>query len=154
MDSDCLQKLIGSDKWVAFATTDGDRPRVRMMTVRCYRGGLWTFTSASSAKAKQLGLNNKFEFVAHLAGEGGVSSVRASGWAETIDDTTVRRELAASSPSFGDHWSSFEDPDFMLLKLNIETMEVERGPDTKAERYVLDPQGGLRGSTDTSGTTP
>lgn len=108
-----------------------------MMTIRCYDGHLWTLTSASSAKAQQLRLNDRFEFVAHLAEDKGISSLRASGRAEVIEDASVRRRLASSCQSFDDHWSSPDDPDFMLLRLDVDAIEVERGPDTKAERHLI-----------------
>lgn len=138
MDTEQLEKLMGVDRWAAFATMDDDQPRVRMMTVRWHGGSLWSFTSAFSAKGGQLKRNDKFEFVIHMAGEGNVSSLRAAGRAEMIGDPSIREELAAASPSFKEHWSSSDDPDFMLLRLNIDAVEIERGPDTKAERYTLD----------------
>jgi general stress protein 26 len=137
MNTQELLGLLARDRWVAFATVDDGQPRVRMMTVLYHRGKLWCFTSASSAKANQLRHNDKFEFVAHMAEEGRVSSLRATGQAEIVDDSVVKKELSTSFPVFKDHWQSFDDPDFMLLRLNIESIEVERGPDTKAEKFTL-----------------
>lgn len=137
MNTQELLGLLAKDRWVAFATVDGGQPRVRMMTVLHHRGKLWCFTSASSAKANQLRRNDKFEFVAHMAGEGNVSSLRATGRAEIVDDSVVKKDLSSSFPMFKDHWQSFDDPDFMLLRLDIESIEIERGPDTKAEKFNL-----------------
>jgi uncharacterized pyridoxamine 5'-phosphate oxidase family protein len=133
-----LLGLLEKDRWVAFATVEGDQPRVRMMTVLFHKGKLWCFTSASSAKANQLRLDDKFEFVAHTAGEGNVSSLRATGRAEIVEDLAVKDELSTTFPVFKEHWRSSDDPDFMLLRLSIQSIEVERGPDTKAEKYIPD----------------
>jgi len=130
-------KLLAKDRWVAFATVDGGQPRVRMMTVKYHGGKLWCFTSASSAKADQLRHDDRFELVVHLAEEGGAGSVRAMGRAEIVEDLRIKEELSASFSPFKDHWQSFEDPDFMLLRLNVESVEIELGPDAKAERFAL-----------------
>jgi len=137
MNAQELLGLLAKDRWVALATADGGQPRVRMVTVLNHGGKLWCFTSASSAKACQLRDNDKFEFVAHMAGEGGISSLRAMGRAEIVDDTDIKEEISTSFPVFKDHWQSFDDPDFMLLRLDIESIEIERGPDTKAEKFIL-----------------
>ena len=137
MNAQEMLGLLAKDRWVAFATVDGGQPRVRMMTVLYHRGKLWCFTSSSSAKAHQLRHNDKIEFVAHMAGEGNVSSLRATGRAEIVDDPVVKKELSTSFPVFKDHWQSFDDPDFMLLRLDVESIEIERGPDTKAEKFTL-----------------
>jgi len=137
MDAQELLRLLAKDRWVAFATVDDGQPRVRMMTVSLHDRQLWCFTSAASAKAGQLKRDDRFELVAHMEGEGNISSLRAMGRAEVVTDLSVKEALATANPSFKEHWSSFEDPDFMLLRLQVESIEIERGPATKAERYVL-----------------
>ncbi len=132
-----IHRLLAKDRHVALATNDRGQPRVRMMTIKCHAGKLWCFTGASSTKASQLKVDRRFEFVANLYEEGSAGSLRATGLATIVTDPQKKKELADSFPSFKDHWQSPIDPDFMLLRLDVETVEIERGPDAKAERYVL-----------------
>lgn len=141
MNAQQALKILAKDRWVAFATVDEGQPRVRMMTVKYHEGRLWCFTSASSAKIRQLKRESRFEIVANLSEEGSSGSVRAAGRAEMVEDLSVKEDLSKVFEPFKDHWKSHRDPDFMLLRLNIDRLEVETGPDGKPEVFPLDVQG-------------
>ena len=118
--SDELRQILNQFKetqFVALATMDGMRPRVRPMTLICLDGRFWMVTSTSSNKVAQIGRNANVEFTYQFDANGEDCCIRILGKAEIIKDGNTKASIARRIGFFSNHWSGPEDPDYTLLEI-------------------------------------
>jgi len=104
-------------QFVAFATIDGMRPRVRSMTLIYLDRRFWMVTSTSSNKVIQIKQNANVEFTYQFNENSEDCCIRILGKAEIIKDDKTKTSIAKRLGFFGNHWSSPEDPDYTLLEI-------------------------------------
>jgi general stress protein 26 len=104
-------------QFVALATFDGMRPRVRPMTLIYLDRSFWMVTSASSSKVMQIRQNPDVEFTYQFSENGEDCCIRILGKAKIISDKKTRTSIANRIGFFKDHWSGPEDPDYTLLEI-------------------------------------
>ncbi len=89
---------------IYLATIDGDKPRVRPVTVMRKGDEIFTVSMSKSSKIEQIKKNNRVEFAFSLP-DIGFNSVRVECTAEIIEDKKVRAKI-------------FDSPEHELIKLN------------------------------------
>jgi general stress protein 26 len=104
-------------QFVALATLDGMRPRVRPMTLIYLDRRFWMVTSTSSNKVAQIRQNPNVEFTYQFGESDEDCCIRILGKAKIIKDSNTRTGMAKRIGFFSDHWSSPEDPDYTLLEV-------------------------------------
>jgi general stress protein 26 len=104
-------------QFVALATIDGIRPRVRPITLIYLDRRLWMVTSTSSNKVAQIKQNANVEFSYQFTENGEDCCIRISGKAGIITDKKIKTDIAKRLSFFNEHWSSPEDPDYTLLEI-------------------------------------
>ena len=118
--SDELEQLLDRFKetqFVALATFDGTRPRVRPMTLIYLDRRFWMLTSTASNKVMQIRQNPDVEFTYQFSENGEDCCIRILGKARIIGDKKTRTSIANRIGFFKDHWSGPEDPDYTLLEV-------------------------------------
>jgi general stress protein 26 len=104
-------------QFVALATMDGTRPRVRPMTLIYLDRRFWMVTSTSSNKVTQIEQNANVEFTYQFDENGEDCCIRILGKAQIIRDKETKTSIARRIGFFGNHWSGPEDPDYTLLEV-------------------------------------
>ncbi len=118
------------------ATLDGDQPRVRTMALTEHDRLLWIVTHTPWAKVEQIRKNPKVEFTFGVRGEKGYGVLRCTGRAVIIEDMILKEELANVVSWFKQYWSSYEDPDYTLIRLDISQILFD--PPDERTKYTID----------------
>jgi len=104
-------------QFVALATIDGIRPRVRPMTLINLDRRFWMVTSTSSSKVIQIKQNANVEFTYQFSENSEDCSIRILGKTKIIKDKKTKTSIAKRISFFNNYWSSPEDPDYTLLEI-------------------------------------
>jgi general stress protein 26 len=104
-------------QFVALATVDGTRPRVRPMTLIHLDRRFFMVTSTSSNKVTQIRQNPNVEFTYQFDANGNDCCIRILGKARIIRDKDTKASIAKRIGFFNNYWSGPEDPDFTLLEI-------------------------------------
>ena len=104
-------------QFVALATIDGIRPRVRPMTLINLDRRFWMVTSTSSSKVIQIKQNANVEFTYQFSENSEDCSMRILGKTKIIKDKKTKTSIAKRISFFNNYWSSPEDPDYTLLEI-------------------------------------
>ena len=110
-------------QFVALATIDEIRPRVRPMTLIYLDCRFWMVTSTSSNKVIQINQNENVEFTYQFNENSEDCCIRILGKARIIKDRETKTSIAKRIRFFKDHWSSPEDPDYTLLEILPDEMQ-------------------------------
>ena len=104
-------------QFVALATMDSIRPRVRPMTLINLDRRFWMVTSTSSSKVIQIKQNSNVEFTYQFNENSEDCCIRILGKAKIIKDKKTKTSIAKRIYFFNNYWSSPEDPDYTLLEI-------------------------------------
>jgi general stress protein 26 len=104
-------------QFVALATLDGIRPRVRPMTLIYLDRRFWMVTSTSSNKVIQIKQNANVEFTYQFNENSEDCCIRILGKAKIIKDKKTKTSIAKRIGFFNNYWSSPENPDYTLLEI-------------------------------------
>ncbi|HCO95532.1 MAG TPA: hypothetical protein DIU00_16555 [Phycisphaerales bacterium] len=118
--SDEVGRILNQFKetqYVALATIDGIRPRVRPVTLIYLDRRFWMVTSTSSNKVIQINQNENVEFAYQFNENSEDYCIRILGKAKIIKDKETKTSIAKRIGFFNNHWSSPEDPDYTLLEI-------------------------------------
>ncbi len=129
--------LLKDVQMVHLATWDGERPRVRPMSLVFDGKRFWVCTGSKDAKAGQLASHPVFEFSLMLEGEGCRGTLRGSGRTRMVTDQDERRRVAAIIPFFADYWKSPDDPGFCPIELLVDRMEHMRPGEMTSEAFPV-----------------
>ena len=124
--SDVVGRILNQFKetqFVALATFDGMRPRVRPMTLIYLDRRFWMVTSTSSNKVIQIKQNAHVEFTYQFNKNNEDYCIRILGKARIIKDRETKTSIAKRIRFFKDHWSSPEDPDYTLIEILPDEMQ-------------------------------
>jgi general stress protein 26 len=122
---------------VHLATWDGNRPRVRPVSLIFEEGRFWVSTGSGDAKVSQIESNPVFEFSLMLEGEGGTGTLRCSGTAGIVTDPGTKGSMAGRIPFFGQYWETPDDPTFCLVELRVMDVEYMRPGEMVADRFSV-----------------
>ena len=107
------------------ATSENNQPRVRPMALIYYKDQSWCCSIAGRPKIDQIRNNNKFEFAVIAPEREDMSTIRGRGKASIEENLEIKKELADFISWFSGYWDSYEDPNFTLIRLDLEKIEVQ-----------------------------
>jgi general stress protein 26 len=122
-----LWEIVDQAEIALFITnTEAGYPRFRPLTLLGYEeeGLLWFATSRSSRKVEEIARDPKVT-VCFLALEGGAYA-QVFGTARLVDDQALKGELWQEE--WGEYWEGPDDPDYVLIQVQI----------YKAEFYLIE----------------
>lgn len=122
---------------VFLGTVDGDRPRVRPVTLIHFDKKLWITTGTQDAKVKQIRINPKVEISWYFGEEGKNGSLRLGGTAEIVKDREPRAAIADTVEWFNVFFKSVDDPGYTLLEIHPESAEYIRPGEMNIHRFSL-----------------
>lgn len=124
-------------KTIFLATCCDGKPKVRPVTMINFKDKLWVSTGTEDAKTEQIKDNNNIEF-SMLIGEGEYKgSIRAAGKVDIVKDMRTKKLLADNIPFFNHFWKDASDPDFTLLRLDIDSIEYMRPDEMKIRKFKV-----------------
>ncbi len=122
---------------IFLATAEGNKPRVRPITLIYFNDKFWITTGIDSAKVKQIKENPNIEFCL-LFKEGEYNGyIRGGGLANIIEDSKIRKSVADNTPFFKEYWESPDDPNFALLEIIVREIEYLKPEGFLAERFSV-----------------
>ena len=121
------ERMTLSEVWPLFeaggllhlSTLDGDQPRVRVMSLIVHNQNLWAATRTEDDKVGQIRRNSSVEFTFIVPGEDRTGCLRVTAYAIIVEDQRARDEVASVIPWFTRYWSSSEDPNLTLIRLDL-----------------------------------
>lgn len=102
---------------VVLATVDGDKPRLRPMTLVVHDGGFYFATGTSADKVKQLKDNPEVEFILQWKEEPYNCYIRVRGKANKVDKLETVTELYNTFEYFNKLWESPSDPTLVVYQV-------------------------------------
>jgi len=122
---------------VFLATGEGDKPRVRPVTLIYFNDRFWVTTGANTAKIKQIKGNANIEFCLMFKKDKSNGYIRGAGIAKIIQDIKIKKLLADNIPFFKDYWETPDDPNFALVELVIKEIEYLQPEEFLSKRFSL-----------------
>jgi general stress protein 26 len=127
MKKEYPERMPISEVWPLFekgglihlSTVDGTQARVRMMALTVLDKNLWVVTRSGDDKVSQIKANPKIEFTFTVLGKERTGCLRATAQAKIVEDSGIREEVASVIPWFTGYWSSSDDPNFTLIRLDL-----------------------------------
>ena len=107
------------------ATSENNQPRVRPMALIYYKNQSWCCSIGGRPKIDQIQNNNKIEFAVIAPERDDMSTIRGRGKASIEEKLETKKKLAEFIPWFSGYWNSYEDPNFVLIRLDLEEIEVQ-----------------------------
>ena len=132
-----IYDFMRKNELMNFATIENDKPRVRIMALIPHNKEWFATTKTPRSKVSQIQKNNNFEFSFLLKHEENLGSLRARGKALITEDLEVKKKLSEEITWFSHYWTSYEDPLFCLIKLEIEKIIVQSPFDKKFYEFDL-----------------
>jgi len=108
---------------ISLATAEGDRPRVRPITMGYLDSRFWILTGTADAKIEQIRDNPKIEFSLPLKRGEHEGYVRGAGTANIIESKELKDSIARRCDYFSMYWKGLDDPNYTLLEIVMEEIE-------------------------------
>ncbi|MHA1908064.1 MAG: pyridoxamine 5'-phosphate oxidase family protein [Candidatus Thorarchaeota archaeon] len=121
---------------VHLSTMDGNQPRVRMMALTVHDEKLWLVTRTKDDKVDQISKNEKVEFTCTVRGKERTGCLRATADAIIVEDSSTREEVAKTIPWFTGYWESSNDPNYTLIRLDLNKILFDHHESSK--KYTID----------------
>jgi general stress protein 26 len=122
---------------IFLASQENNQPRVRPVTLVNFDERLWVLTGTCDAKVKQIRENPMIEFCLSFEEGEYHGYIRAAGFAKIISDREIKVKVAKHCDFFSEHWESFDDPNYTLLKLKLEEIEYLRPNENTVRKFKL-----------------
>jgi len=122
---------------IFLATGQENQPRVRPVTLINFGQRFWVLTGTDNAKTRQIRKNPKIEFCLLLEEGGHRGYLRAAGTAKIIKDRETKVKVAKHCEFFGEHWKSYDDPNYTLLELKLNEIEYLKPSESTAEKFKI-----------------
>lgn len=122
---------------VFLGTVDGDRPKVRPVTLIHFEKKLWIMTGAVDAKTAQIKANPNVEVSWYFGQEGKSGSLRLAGTAEIVTNMETKEKLAGTVEWFNVFFKSAEDPGYTLVQVHPQSAEYMRPGEMEIRRFTL-----------------
>jgi uncharacterized pyridoxamine 5'-phosphate oxidase family protein len=121
---------------IYLATSTEFQPHVRAMALIHYDHKLWCCSPGSRPKVQQIRTNNKIEFCLLIQKNKQYHNIRGTGKAIEIIDFETRMVLSQQIPFFLAYWTTPDDPEFILYRLDID--QIEYHPPGGKKYFILD----------------
>jgi general stress protein 26 len=121
---------------IHLSTIDGNQARVRMMALTVHDKNFWVVTRSGDDKVGQIRTNPKVEFTFTVQGKERTGCLRATAQASIVEDPRIREEVASVIPWFTGYWSSSDDPNFTLIRLDLKKILFDH-PETSS-KYTIE----------------
>ncbi|MDO9577425.1 MAG: pyridoxamine 5'-phosphate oxidase family protein [Candidatus Cloacimonadales bacterium] len=108
---------------VYLSTVDGNKPRVRPVTLIWFEDKFRIATGSSDAKVKQLYSNGNVEFCLSIKDEKNIGYIRIAGTAEIVEDIADKKLILKNIDFIKYFWKEADDPDYTLLKIEMQEIE-------------------------------
>jgi len=120
--------LAAEERPIAFfATVDRQgQPRVRPLNLMVTPAGFYVATSRQSRKVAEMAQNNLVECVTLFPTEEGTGYLRIAGPALEVKGREKRRTIEETQYPVQKYWSSVEDPDFAVYRIDPQRVEYIR----------------------------
>ncbi len=122
---------------IYFATAEGVKPRVRPVTLAYLDKKFWIFTGTKDEKIKQIEAIPNFEFCFELKKGDNTGYLRAAGLVKMMENKRLKDELAGRCHYFNQYWNGPDDPNYTLLKLDVDEIEYMRPGEISANKYKI-----------------
>ena len=124
-------------QFIYLATCEGNKPRVRPVTLVYFNNKFWAATGMKAAKTKQIKENENIEFCLLLKKGENSGYIRGAGIANIIQERETKKLLADNIPFFKDYWEDSDDPNFALLEIVIKGIEYLKPGEFAVERFSV-----------------
>jgi len=122
-----IESYFGNQSLISLATTEGDQPRVRIVTIIRSQGEFYVITGArggaKTAKVAQINENPKVEFVMQVERDGSIGNIRAQALARVVNDDALKSRLFEELGWVKDYFGSLENPDYVILRIDVRSYE-------------------------------
>lgn len=132
-----IKEILSGFSEVALATTEGNQPRVRPVTLINSQGQLYLMTGTNSRKVKQIKSNNSVEIVKLVRVGEKIGYLRFSAVAHIVEDQAIKKRIADETPFFTSYWKDSADPTYTLIQFQITSLSYLK-PDAMDEEIVED----------------
>lgn len=122
---------------IYLATSEGDQPRVRPVTLVYLDKRFWITTGTNDKKVAQIKENPKIEFCLPIKEESKEGYIRGTGWTKIVGDKEQRKNIAQHCDFFPEFWEGPDDPHFTLIEVFLEEIEYLKPDETMACRLRL-----------------
>jgi len=111
-----IWKRFTKEQVIFVATSEGDQPRVRPVTLVPLNDRLYVTTGTNDAKVKQLVQNPRSEFCLLLEEGGHKGSLRVECLTRIVDDPDTKANVYHNVSFADEFWSGPEDPTYTLIE--------------------------------------
>ncbi len=129
--------LIHENQYCYFSTSLNNQPFLRPMVLFYAYSRFWIVTFKKDAKIQQVQTNNKIEICIPLHETGNTGFIRAQGIAKIIKDNNIKREAIDFCYFFDDYFEGIDDPDYMLIELIFDQMQLMRPGESYSTKLSL-----------------
>ena len=112
-------QLFKPTQVIFFASIEGQKPRVRPVTMLCVDDRFWVLTGTSDRKVAQIKANPYMELCLPLEQDEYHGYIRIAGTTHIVSDSKTRMEIAEKCEYFRDFWQDTNDPGYTLLELEF-----------------------------------
>lgn len=119
---------------VFLATTEGDQPRLRPVTLIRFQNRFFFATGSNNAKVKQIKNNPKTEFCLMFGKKGNRHTIRTECLATFVEDKKTKARILDNVPLFREFWKTPEDPSYVLIELTPLGFEYYQPGDMEATK--------------------
>ena len=120
VDDEMMRQIWGSfapQQHVFLATSEGDQPKVRPVTLIHFQKRLYVATGSGDAKVRQLKGNPKAEFCLLLERGDQKGTLRAECITRLVEDKEIRADVFNEIPFIREFFKTPEDPGYALVWL-------------------------------------
>lgn len=124
-------------QYVFLATSEGDQPKVRPVTLVYLNGRFWILTGTRNAKTTQIQKNPKIEFCLLFQDGENRGYIRATAVARIIQNRETKVKIAEHTDFFNEFWNDPDDPNYTLMELCPSEIEYLRPKEMAVQRFAL-----------------
>ncbi len=137
IDLEQVHDFLSAGGLISLATVDDEQPRVRVVSIIPDGQEYYFISFKERDKMSQLEENDRFEFFFGIKIGERWGSIRASGKAVIVDEEERKKKIVDIVPFFNDSLESIEDPEYALVRLDVEEFRVQDPEDGKQHRFVV-----------------
>lgn len=132
-----IRENFSEEPYIFLATTEGDQPRVRPVTLIHLRNRLCVTTGSNDAKVKQIRRNPNVEFCLLLEKDERKGTIRAECEAKIVENQDVKADVYNNISFAKEFWRSSEDPNYTLIELHPISFEYMKPGSVQAVKIKL-----------------
>lgn len=122
---------------VFLASTEGNQPRVRPVTLIYLRSGFYVATGSDDAKTSQIQRNPRVEFCLLVEEGESKGTIRAECVANLVKDEEIRAHIFEKIPFMKEFFKTPKDPKYALIKLEPKVFEYMKPSSIQSQKIRL-----------------